>query len=89
MSEFPDELIRAIRLNIKQMAVEDKTPIQESAELFSFIQHARDLAADVERLDDWLKRDGVLPTDWAAEEDKPSAAYDPYGGDKHRVYEEN
>jgi hypothetical protein len=69
----PNEALRQIRLTTKQMAVEDKTPIQESAELFSFIQHARDLATLVDGLDEWLSRDGMLPFDWMAEEDKPLA----------------
>jgi hypothetical protein len=67
----PNEALRIIRATIKQMAVEDKTPIQESADLFSFVQHARDLAATVTGLDEWLSKDGFLPADWMAEEDKP------------------
>jgi hypothetical protein len=66
----PNEALRLIRLCIKQMRAEDKTPIRESAELFNFVQHARDLAETFEGLDEWLSRDGVLPTDWLPEEDK-------------------
>jgi hypothetical protein len=66
----PNEALRLIRLDIAQMRVEDKTPIRESADLFSFVQHARDLALTIEGLDEWLSKDGFLPTDWLPEEDK-------------------
>lgn len=66
----PNEALRQIRLTIKQMRAEDMTPIRESAELFSFIQHARDLATLVDGLDDWLIMDGVLPSDWESEDEK-------------------
>ncbi len=69
----PNEALRQARLTIAQMRTEDMTPIRESAELFSFVQHARDLMTLVDGLDEWLSRDGVLPTDWMAEEDKPHA----------------
>jgi hypothetical protein len=32
-----------------------------------------DIAENFRGLDEWLSRDGFLPSDWAAEEDKPSA----------------
>jgi hypothetical protein len=70
----PNEALRQIRLLIKQMQVEDKTPIQESADLFNFVQHARDLAETVEGLDEWLSRDGFLPDDWRSDDEKKEAA---------------
>src|SRR5262245_4280478 len=66
----PNEALRLIRSYIKQMREEDKTPIQESADLFAFVQHARDLMETFEGLDEWLRKDGFLPADWLAEEDK-------------------
>jgi len=65
----PNEALRQIRLTIRQMRVEDKPSggIAQAA----FVQHARDLAELVDGLDGWLSRDGFLPADWEAEEDKP------------------
>jgi hypothetical protein len=97
----PDELLRLIRLTIKQMTVDEHPGIYKA--------HAQELAGYVTALDDQLSNDGNLPSDWVAEEDKPRCTvehgdwtgahvrisscpepgYDPHGGAKHRVYEEN
>lgn len=58
----PNEALRLIRLTIKQMRV-DTDPFIKQA-------HAEELAEYVEGLDEWLSRDGILPDDWKAEEDK-------------------
>ena len=65
----PNEALRLIRAYIKQMRVEDQ-PGGAGGAPGRFIQHARDLAETFEGLDEWLSRDGFLPTDWMAEEDK-------------------
>lgn len=64
----PTEALRLIRLYIKQMRVEDG-PVSSGVDP-GFVQHARDLAEAVEGLDEWLSKDGFLPADWLAEEDK-------------------
>ena len=68
----PNEALRLIRAYIKQMEIED-TPVGGVGTSPTFVQHARDLAETVEGLDEWLSKDGFLPSDWAADEDKPSA----------------
>jgi hypothetical protein len=65
----PDELLRQIRLTVGQMQVEDG-PVSGPVRA-SLIQHGRDLAELVTALDAWLSSDGVLPTDWLPEEEKP------------------
>jgi hypothetical protein len=68
----PNELLRLLRFTIKQLRVEDKLMGSEmsSATAFLFRQHARDIAEYAEALDTWLSNDGVLPTDWLADEEK-------------------
>lgn len=94
----PNEALRLIRAHIKQMRVEDET--REDGWIGRLTQQARDIAETFEGLDKWLSRDGFLPHDWVAEEDKSddphdddgnrvTPEYDPHGGSKHRVYEEN
>jgi hypothetical protein len=58
----PNETLRIIRATIKQMRVEEPTPYREARP--EFIQHARDLAAHVEALDEWLTQGGFLPATW-------------------------
>lgn len=64
----PNEALRLVRAYVRQLRLEDR-PVGGVARA-EFIQHARDLADVVEGLDDWLTRDGFLPDDWQAEEDK-------------------
>jgi hypothetical protein len=66
----PNEALRQIRATRRQMLLEDRTPLREGAELFNFVQHARDLMELIHGLDEWLSNDGVLPADWLAEEDR-------------------
>jgi len=58
----PNEALRLIRAYIKQMRVESM-----AGATANFTQHARDLAETFEGLDEWLSKDGSLPTDWRAE----------------------
>jgi hypothetical protein len=65
----PNEALRLIRAYIAQMREED-TPPGGIGTSPTFVQHARDLAETFEGLDEWLSKDGFLPRDWEAEEDK-------------------
>ena len=60
----PNEALRLIRAYIKQMRVEDR-PVGNTNARLEFVQHARDLAETVEGLDEWLSKDGFLPTAWS------------------------
>ena len=60
----PNEALRQVRLLVKQMEVED-TPPGGVGTSPTFVQHARDLAVQVEALGEWLTKDGVLPHAWA------------------------
>lgn len=62
----PNEALRQIRLLIKQMRVED-APISGVARP-EFVQHARDLAEQVEALDEWLDKGGFPPDAWTPAE---------------------
>lgn len=59
----PDEALRQARLLIAQMRVED-TPPGGIGTSPTFVQHARDLAEQVEALDEWLSKGGFLPKAW-------------------------
>jgi hypothetical protein len=64
----PNEALRLIRAHMKQMRVEDET--REDGWIGRLVQQGRDLTEAFEALDEWLSRDGFLPDDWRAEEDK-------------------
>ena len=81
----PNEALRLIRAYIAQMKVEDTTPLRESADLFNFVQHARDLAETVEGLDEWLSKDGFLPADWLADEDRCTVQHGDLTGPHVRI----
>lgn len=61
----PNELLRLLRLTIKQMRAEPKNAV--------WMAHAEEVTEYVEQLDEWLSHDGVLPTDWLPEEEKHQA----------------
>jgi hypothetical protein len=37
-----------------------------------WVAHAVEVTEYFEQLDEWLSKDGFLPTDWMADEDKPT-----------------
>jgi hypothetical protein len=59
----PNELLRLIRATIKQMNVDENHDV--------WVAHAVEVTEYFEALDEWLSKDGFLPADWMAEEDKP------------------
>jgi hypothetical protein len=67
----PNEALRLIRAHFAQLRVEDET--REDGWIGRLTQQGRDAAETFEGLDEWLSRDGFLPSDWQADEDKPSA----------------
>jgi len=62
----PNELLRLLRLTIKQMRVDTDPAIK--------LAHAEEIAEYVENLDEWLSRDGFLPADWESDDDKDRMA---------------
>ena len=67
----PNEALRLIRAYIAQMRVERPLAVAApGTSTANVVQHADDLAVTFEGLDEWLSRDGFLPRDWVAEEDK-------------------
>jgi hypothetical protein len=60
----PNELLRLIRLTIAQMNADENHDI--------WVAHAVEVTEYFEQLDEWLSKDGFLPTDWMADEDKPT-----------------
>lgn len=70
----PNEALRLIRANIAQMRVED-TPVGGIGTSPTFVQHARDLAETIEGLDEWLSKDGFLPSDWQSDDEKAEPGF--------------
>jgi hypothetical protein len=58
----PNEALRLIRLTIAQMRV-DESPAVKMA-------HAEEIVEYFEALDNWLKNDGFLPSDWESDDVK-------------------
>jgi len=70
----PNEALRLIRAYIKQMRVENPIgSITSGTTAGMFVQHAVDLAEQVEALDEWLSKEGFAPADWESEDTEKTA----------------
>ena len=63
----PNEALRLVRAHAAQMRVEDET--RENGWIGRHVQQGRDLIEAFTALDEWLAKDGFLPTDWKADDE--------------------